>query len=60
MIGGISLEELDVALSSNIRQYSSLEKAFIAADRNEDDELDRLEFRQFGQIYNIRWFNIRL
>ena len=49
MIGGISLEELDYALSSNIRQYSSLQQAFTAADRNEDDELDRLEFRQFAK-----------
>ena len=51
MIGGISLEELDVALSSSsVRQYySNLQKAFIAADRNKNDELDRLEFRQFAK-----------
>jgi len=48
-IGGISLEELDYALSNNVRQYSSLQKAFIAADRNEDDELNRFEFRQFAK-----------
>lgn len=31
--GGISLEELDYALSSNIRQYSSLQQAFIVIIR---------------------------
>lgn len=47
--GGISLEELDYALSNNVRQYSILQKAFVAADRNEDDELDRIEFRKFAK-----------
>ena len=51
--GGISIEELDVALSSNVRQYSSLQQAFIAADRNEDDELDRIEFRH--NLLKIRY-----
>jgi len=49
LIGGISLEELSVALSSNGRQYFSLQKAFTAANTNEDDELDRLEFRKFAK-----------
>ena len=40
---------MDYALSSNVRQYSSLQKAFIAADTNENDELDRFEFRQFAK-----------